>query len=574
MTYGIDFGTSNSVVARYNGDATEVLPVDSGNVPVQWREPEFEDLFPSVLSVRDFERTLCFGWDAKTTTGEPIDAVKRMLGTRSAGMEQAHEDTPLLEEHHVWIGGEPFRSTAAAAALFAQMKTAVSWHLLDLSEAVVTVPANATGGARYRTRAAARLAGIKVKALLNEPTAAAISYATDVDIPGRLLIFDWGGGTIDVTVLDYDGKYFEELTSRGIGALGGLEFDEALARIFLRKAGQVPENLTVQERNRWRRDVELTKIALSRRDIGEMEVDFPALGTSLKVSREEYAAVAAPLIERAMDPLKQCLDDLGIGATGIDAVLMIGGTSQIPEARDAVGSLLRADRIVDPGLCHPMTAVARGAAIYSAALDNHMDRERFSLVTNYDLGTAIAGGARKGFVPIIKRNRTLAARGERRFTPARANAFSLKVEIVEGEAGYAADSDRAFPLGILEVRLPKPEQDPEQNAVVIDFRYDHSGILRVKVVHEVTKRLLMEAEIDSFGKDGTPLQQGLEGELHRLLAHADIPFIRNAESGELSMVKPSELRSFGDPEVSQPGFTGKSTLDSGLSVNGTPQSRI
>jgi molecular chaperone DnaK (HSP70) len=151
-------------------------------------------------------------------------------------------------------------------------------------------------------------------ALLNEPTAAAISYATDVDIPGRLLIFDWGGGTIDVTVLHCDGKYFEELTSRGIAALGGLEFDEALARIFLRQLGQVPEKLTLQERNRWRRDVELTKIALSRRDIREVPFDLPAYGTSLTVSRNEYAAAVAPLIERAMQPLRSSRQRDGSGA--------------------------------------------------------------------------------------------------------------------------------------------------------------------------------------------------------------------------------------------------------------------
>ncbi|MGW4436063.1 Hsp70 family protein [Streptomyces sp. NPDC004596] len=570
MTYGIDFGTSNSVVARYNGETTEVLPVDSGNVPAQWRQPEFEDLFPSVLSVRDLDRTLCFGWAAKTTTGEPVDAVKRMLGTRSAGTEQAEAESPLLEEHHVWIGGEPWRSTAAAASLFSQMKTAASRHLLDLSEAVVTVPALATGGARYRTRAAARLAGIKVKALLNEPTAAAISYATDVDIPGRLLIFDWGGGTIDVTVLDYDGRYFEELTSRGIAALGGLEFDEALARIFMRQLGQVPEKLTLQERHRWRRDVELTKIALSRRDIRQVPFDLPALGTSLTVTRDEYAAAVAPLIERAMQPVEQCLDDLGIGPGAIDAVLMIGGTSQIPEARDAVGSILGADRIVDAGLCHPMTAVARGAAVYSAALDNHMDRERFSLVTSYDLGTAIAAGPRKGFVPIIRRNRTLAARGERRFTPARPSAASVRVEIIEGEAGFAADSDRAFPLGTLEVRLPKPERDPELNAVIVHFTYDHSGILRVKVVHEASKQVLMEQEIDSFGKDGTPLQQGLEGELARLVAHMDVPFVSTSTRGSdtTNTTTAVPVGFTGLPEADPLG------LDADLSVNGVPQNRV
>ncbi|QFY12974.1 Hsp70 family protein [Nonomuraea phyllanthi] len=528
MTYGIDFGTSNSVVARFDGEATEVLPIGSENVPAQWHQPEYEMLFPSVVSVGDLQRTLCFGWAAKTTTSEPVDAVKRLLGTRSAGIGQGDSGVPHLGEDHVWIANEPFRSTAVAASLFVQMKAASERNFLDLTEAVVTVPANAAGGARYRTRAAARLAGIKVKAMLNEPTAAAISYANDIDIPGRLLVFDWGGGTIDVTILEYDGKYFEELTSRGIAALGGLEFDEALARIVLTKLGQRPEKLTRRERQRWRRNVELTKIALSRRELSEVPFDIPALGTTITISREEYVEAVAPLIEHAMEPLQQALDDLDYGPDDIDSVLMIGGTSQVPEARDAVGRVLGEDRIVDPALCHPMTAVARGAAIYSAALDDPSDRYRFSLVTNYDLGTAVAAGPHKGFKPIIKRNRTLIARGEQRFTPSKPDAVTLNVEVIEGEEGYPPDGERAFPLAHLQVRLPKPERIPERNAVIIQFRYDHSGILQVKVLHEHTKRVLMEQEIDSFGEDGTRLQQGLDRELRRLLAHVEVPFHGNS----------------------------------------------
>lgn len=560
MTFGIDFGTSNSVVARSDGLSSEIVPVDGGNVPAQWRLPESEDLFPSVLGIRELQRTLCFGWTAKTSSTVPIDAVKRMLGTRSAGTELADADSPLLDEHHVWLAGQPFRSTAAAAALFCQMKEAAQRAFLNLSEAVITVPANATGGARYRTRAAARLAGINVKALLNEPTAAAISYANEIDIAGNLLIFDWGGGTIDVTLLDYDGKYFEELSSRGIAALGGLEFDEALARIVLEKLGEIPEKMSRGERDRWRRVVELTKISLSRRDVSEVPLDIPELGKSLKISRTEYTAAVAPLIERAMEPLAQCLQDTGVTPAGVDAVLMIGGTSQIPEARDAVASIFGADRIIPPELCNPMTAVARGAAIYSAALDDPDHKDRFSLVTNYDLGTAFDAGPRKGFQPVIRRNRTLAATGECRFLPSRPMASSVTVEIVEGENGYPADSDRAFPLAGLEVRLPKPEQDPERNALLVRFIYDHSGILTVKVTHESTQRLLFSGEIESFGEDGTPLQEGLQSELIRLLSLADTPLIERGE-------RPKEPND-AEEERESP------RLDSGLTVNGVPQAAV
>jgi molecular chaperone DnaK (HSP70) len=476
-----------------------------------------------------------------------VDAVKRLLGTRAAtGTDPDDSGTPHLGEENVWIADQPFRSTAVAASLFAQMKAAGERNLLDLSEAVVTVPAHATGGARYRTRAAARLAGIKVKALLNEPTAAAISYVNDVDIPGNLLVFDWGGGTIDVTILEYDGKYFEEQTSRGIAALGGLEFDETLARIVLTKLGQMPERLTRQERQRWRRNVELTKIALSRRDVDQIPFDIPELGTTVSIARDD-----------------------------IDSVLMIGGTSQIPEARDAVGNILGSDRIVDPELCHPMTAVARGAAIYSAALNDPGRHKQFTLVTSHALGTAFAAGPRKGFRSIIKRNSTLVAHGEERFTPARHGASSLNVEIVEGEEGYPADSDRAFPLSRLTVKLPQPERVPEDNAILVYFRYDISGILQVKVTHQRTGQVLMEKEIDSFGEDGTPLQQGLDRELDRLLHHVTAPFSHSSqaepdlhsenivaiESPRTTVTEPSPQATAGE-------------IDEALTVNGIPQTRL
>ncbi|MFF4383649.1 Hsp70 family protein [Kitasatospora sp. NPDC001547] len=535
MSFGIDFGTSNSVVARWNGLAAEVVPVDGGNGPANWRRPEFGQLFPSVVSVRDVRRTLCFGWAAKTGTSDPLDAVKRMLGTRSSADRAAdagEETLPHLEEHRVWIGGEQFRSTAAAASLFSRMREGAADELLELSEAVVTVPANATGGARYRTRAAAVLGGVKVKALINEPTAAAISYAYDYPIPGRFLVFDWGGGTIDVTVLDYVDGLFEERTSRGITALGGLEFDEELAKLILRKLGTVPERLSMAQRRQWRRHVELTKIELSH-----LPPDGYALfesppsersGRSVnnaKITVEEYNAAIAPLVEQALRPVEQALDDLGTSAQGIDSVLLIGGTSQIPLVRETLGRMLGHDRIVDPRLCRPMTAVARGAAIYAASLDGELDDlSDFSLVSNYDLGSAFNAGRTRGFQSIIRRNATLPAEGTSVFQPSAPGATSVHVEIVEGEYGHSADSDRAFPLAAFDVPLPRAENDPAHNKITIRFRYNESGILRFTATHAITGQLLAEREIDSFGPDGTPLQDGLEGELTRLLAHTVRPF--------------------------------------------------
>ncbi|WP_166028516.1 Hsp70 family protein [Streptomyces chilikensis] len=580
MSFGIDFGTSNSVVARWNGHAVEVLPVDSDNVPAQWQMAEFQQLFPSVLSVRDLQRTLCFGWEAKTGTSEPLDAVKRMLGTRSGAEtdDDGLEVAAQLEEHHVWVGSENFHSTVAAASLFSRMKEGVSAQLLDLSDAVVTVPANATGGARYRTRAAAVLSGVKVRALLNEPTAAAISYVHEIPIPGKFLVFDWGGGTIDVTVLEYKDGLFEEQTSRGITALGGLEFDNVLAQLIQRKIGLSAQQLTKAERRRWRRSVELTKIALSSVPMdGALYFDLP-VGLAPSVSKREvritaaeYTEVITPLIARALGSVRQALEDLAIAPGDIDSVLMIGGTSQIPQVRHALGELMGHDRIVDSGLCRPMTAVARGAAIYAASLDGDLgDDSDFSLVSSFDLGTAVSAGGQKGFRAIIRRNSTLPAEGSDNFYPDRPGASSVRVPVIEGEVGYTADSDRAFPLANIEVRLPSREQDIRRNKIEIKFRYNESGILHFTATHVATGTVLDEREIDSFGPDGTPLQHGLEDELTRLLAHTIRPFAdgsstaRYLSAAEAANTRPAPI------DVSVRVVE----ADAAVTVNGEPQGAV
>ncbi|MER6348042.1 Hsp70 family protein [Streptomyces sp. NPDC001595] len=529
MTFGIDFGTSNSVVARWTGSATEVIRVDSAALPAEWNRPGFDELFPSVVSLRDIQRTLCFGWSAKCETAEPQDAVKRMLASRPRAMEEG-ELAPagtVPEEHEVWLGDEPFRSTAVAAALFEQMRAGVRRNLREMEEAVVTVPANATGAARYRTRAAARLAGIKVKALINEPTAAAISYAHDFPGEGRFLVFDWGGGTIDVTVLEHYDGIFDEMASRGITALGGLEFDEELVKLVLAKLGTRPERLTRLEARRWRRHVELTKIALSQPDTDQ--VLFEPLGghAPVVIHRDEFEQAVQPLVRRALVPLQECLQDVGLTADDIDAVLMIGGTSQIPLVRREVERALGRE-VVDARLCKPMTAVARGAAITAAEIDGLVPDTTISVATSHDLGLSFEAGGRRGFATLIPRYSTLPARGTRSAMPAVRGASKVVLEIVEGDGKRAADDDRTFPLARLELPVPQPKGDPASNVFDVDYHYDRSGILKIHAKARHSDTVILDEELDCFGPDGTPIAHGLDRELERLLRRIDEPAVQAA----------------------------------------------
>jgi molecular chaperone DnaK (HSP70) len=517
MTFGIDFGTSNSVVARWTGNATEVIRVDSAALPAEWNRPGFDELFPSVVSLRDIQRTLCFGWSAKCETAEPQDAVKRMLASKPKAMDEDDAAVGTVpEEHEVWLGDEPFRSTAVAAALFDRMRDGVRRNLREMDAAVVTVPANATGAARYRTRAAARLAGIKVKALINEPTAAAISYAHDFPGEGRFLVFDWGGGTIDVTLLEHYDGIFDEIASRGITALGGLEFDEELVKLVLQKLGSHPERLTRQEARRWRRHVELTKIALSQPDTDQ--VLFEPLGgfAPVVIHRDEFEQAVEPLVRRALVPLEECLHDVGLVADDLDAVLMIGGTSQIPLVRREVERVLGA-AVVDSRLCKPMTAVARGAAITAAEIDGLVPETTISVATSHDLGLSFDAGGRRGFASLIPRYSTLPARGTRSAMPAVRGASKVVLEIVEGDGERAADDERTFPLARLELPVPQPNAEPSDNVFDVDYHYDRSGILKVHATARHSGTVILDEELDCFGPDGTPIAQGADRELERLL---------------------------------------------------------
>jgi len=178
---GIDFGTTNSVAAQWNGEYVEVLEIGGQGLDASWRRRGFELLYPSVVGTSSLRPGTLFGWEAKLRSEQAVEACKRML----------------REEPFVKLGGERFAATTAAAGVFhAIARAAEEEAATEIREAVVTVPANATGAARFRTREAARAAGITVRTLLNEPTAAAIAYAHEMEADGEFLVFDWGGDSV------------------------------------------------------------------------------------------------------------------------------------------------------------------------------------------------------------------------------------------------------------------------------------------------------------------------------------------------------------------------------------------
>jgi hypothetical protein len=240
---------------------------------------------------------------------------------------------------------------------------------------------------------------------------------------------------------------------------------------------------------------------------------------------------------------------VGLTADDLDAVLMIGGTSQIPLVRREVERILGRE-VVDARLCNPMTAVARGAAITAAEIDGLIPDTTISVATSHDLGLSFDAGGRRGFATLIPRYSTLPARGTRSAMPATRGAAKVVLEIVEGDGQRPADDERTFPLARLELRVPQPHSDPSSNVFDVDYHYDRSGILKVHAKARHSGTVILDEELDCFGPAGTPIAQGLDRELERLLKRIEEPAVRDVAHSKEPTEGPVEPMFFPEAEES------------------------
>lgn len=470
---GIDFGTSNSVVASHGASGVTVLPIDTP--PGDWVDLGFAKVLPSVLGV-GADREATFGWAAKTRAEHKLEAVKRLFAT----------------EENVRIGGAEYSVEMAAALLFGRLKQgAASEAGAALDRAVVTIPANSRGMARYRTKLCAGLAGIEVPALINEPTAAAMAHSISAkDEDQTILVFDWGGGTLDVTVLEAVAGVFIERASKGIQRSGGIDLDNLLSAAVLEDVAGHGAWGDADRRN-FRLAIEQAKIRLSSDRSTQIQV--PGEGYR-ELTREQLERAIRPRIEETRGPIDQCLRDLGIDAAAIDHVVMVGGSSKIPAVRSFVSELLGKEPV---GGVDPMTAVAEGAAVAAAILAGEVDAD-FFVATEHALGT-IALDERKAesFSVLIARNHQLPASAEGVYAPVHQGQDSVLVRVIEGDPDVPLDHPDNVILKEWEVDID-PERPLEQAGFTIAYDYDVDGILHVTVTDHLTGEVMLKDDL-SFG---------------------------------------------------------------------------
>ena len=469
--FGIDFGTTNSAVAVMHGGEVEVIRIDTP--PVEWEQFGYDRVFPTVFGYGENREPL-FGWAAKQAeTDTKIEAVKRLFAT----------------EDHVTIGNEQFLVDEIATMLFAQLKrsaAAESGH--EMSKAVVTIPANSRGRARQRTKVFAGMGGIDVLTLMNEPTAAAMAATRRNREDQTVMVIDWGGGTLDVTVLEAIDGTFMEQSSAGIQRSGGVDFDSMIMK-WLAESTPGSENWTGLQRSMLRLDVEKAKMLLSDQD----EVNIPLPGGDIRrLSKGEFEQIANPLVEQLRIPIERCMRDIAALSVQIDSLVLAGGTCKIPAVR------LLAEQIT--GLApmsgvDPLTAIAEGAAVAAAIMQGELPDYGFFVSTEHAMGTTVlTGSGTIEFSSIIPRGHKLPAERTEVYRPVRDDQESLDFEVIEGDPELPLSHDDNVVLAQWEIDIPNPGPMDEVSFGVT-YKYDLDGIVNIDVTDHRDQSSLFSGEI-------------------------------------------------------------------------------
>ncbi len=476
---GIDLGTTNSCVAIMDGSQPRVI-----------ENAEGARTTPSIVAFKDDERLV--GQPAKrqavTNPDNTVFAVKRLIGRRTTDAE-VEKDKNLVPYKIVdggngdaWVeaGGQKYSPSQISAFILQKMKeTAESYLGEKVEQAVITVPAYFNDAQRQATKDAGKIAGLDVLRIINEPTAAALAYGLDKKESKTIAVYDLGGGTFDITILEIDDGLFEVKSTNGDTFLGGEDFDMRIVQYLadeFKKENNVDLTKDKMALQRLKEAAEKAKIELSSSQQTEINQPFISMGSDgqplhmvMKLTRAKLESLVGDLIKKSIKPCQAALKDAGLSAGDIDEIVLVGGMTRMPKVIEEVTKFFGKEP--HKGV-NPDEVVAMGAAIQAGVLQGDVKDVVLLDVTPLSLGIETLGGV---FTRLIDRNTTIPTKKSQIFSTAEDNQNAVTLRVFQGEREMAADNKLLGQFNLEDIP-PAPRGMPQ---IEVTFDIDANGIVSV-----------------------------------------------------------------------------------------------